>query len=153
MVNKVILIGRVGKDPDIRHLDQGVSVASFSLATSETYKNKNGEKITNTEWHNIVMWRQLAVIAENFIRKGSLIYIEGRIRTRSYDDQEGKKRYVTEIVGDNLQLLDRKPSDDASGAGYNANANNTNTQGGASHTDTIVSPVFDNEEGPDDLPF
>ena len=152
MVNKVILIGRVGKDPDIRHLDQGVSVASFSLATSETYKNKNGEKVTNTEWHNVVLWRQLAILAENYIRKGSLVYIEGRIRTRSYDDQEGKKRYVTEIVGDSLQLLDRKSSDEApSGGGYNAN--NTSGQERPSQIDNATSPVFDSEDGPDDLPF
>ena len=152
MVNKVVLIGRVGKDPDIRHLDQGVSVASFSLATSETYKNKNGEKVVNTEWHNIVLWRQLAMIAENFIRKGSLVYIEGRIRTRSYDDQEGKKRYVTEIVGDSLQLLDRKPSDESSAAG-GYNTNNAPAQDRPSQLDNAASPVFDSEDGPDDLPF
>lgn len=104
-VNKVILIGNVGKDPEVRHLDNNVSVANFSLATSETYTAKNGEKVTTTEWHNIVLWRGLATVAEKYIRKGRQVYIEGRIRTRSYDDKDGQKRYVTEIYGDVLQLL------------------------------------------------
>lgn len=106
-LNKVILIGNVGKDPEIRHLEGGAAVASFSLATNETYKNKSGDKVTNTEWHNIVLWRGLAEIAEKYVKKGTPIYIEGRIKTRSYDDKDGNKRYVTEIVGDNMQMLGR----------------------------------------------
>ena len=108
MVNKVILIGNVGADPDVKYLEGGVAVARFSLATSEVYNNKNGERVTQTEWHNIVLWRNLAQIAEKYVRKGMMLYIEGRIRTRSWDDQNGVKRYTTEIYGDNFQMLSRK---------------------------------------------
>ncbi len=108
MVNKVILIGNVGADPDVKYLEGGVAVARFSLATSEVYNNKNGERVTQTEWHNIVLWRNLAQIAEKYVHKGMMLYIEGRIRTRSWDDQNGVKRYTTEIYGDNLQMLSRK---------------------------------------------
>ena len=107
-INKVILIGNVGKDPEVRHLESNVSVANFPLATSENYTNKSGEKVTTTEWHNIVCWRNMATLAENYIRKGSQIYIDGRIRTRSYDAQDGSKRYITEIYADSIQLLGKK---------------------------------------------
>ncbi|MBI4647824.1 MAG: single-stranded DNA-binding protein [Bacteroidia bacterium] len=108
-VNKAILIGNVGKDPEVRYLENGVAVANFSLATSEVYKNKAGEKITTTEWHNIVLWNRLAETAEKFVKKGTPLFIEGRIRTRQWEDKDGNKRYTTEIVGDNMQLLGRKP--------------------------------------------
>jgi len=104
-VNKVILIGNLGKDPEIRSLDNGVKVASFSLATTESFKNKEGQKIDQTEWHNIVMWRGLAEIAEKFLKKGSQIYLEGKIRTRSWDDKSGSKRYKTEIYADSFTML------------------------------------------------
>ena len=104
-INKVILVGNAGKDPEIRHLDSGVAVASFTLATSETYTAKNGEKVTSTEWHNIVLWRGLAEIAEKYVKKGKQLYIEGRIRSRSYEDKDGQKRYITEIYGDVMKLL------------------------------------------------
>jgi len=107
-INKVILVGNVGKDPEVRYLDSGVAVANFPFATSEKYKNKQGEKVTNTEWHNIVMWRGLAEVVEKYVNKGSQLYIEGKIRTRSYDDKDGIKRYITEIIGDNMQMLGRK---------------------------------------------
>ena len=107
-INKVILIGNVGKDPEVKHLESSVSVANFPLATSENYTNKSGEKVTTTEWHNIVCWRGLATIAENYIRKGSQIYVDGKIRTRSYDAQDGSKRYITEIFADTIQLLGKK---------------------------------------------
>jgi|SRR2546428_1278937 len=106
-INKVILVGHLGKDPELRHLDGGVKVASFPLATSETY-TKEGKKVEQTEWHNIVMWRGLADIAEKFLVKGKLVYIEGKLRTRSWDDKEGNKRYQTEIVADNFTMLGRK---------------------------------------------
>jgi len=110
-VNKVILIGNLGKDPEIHHLENsGVVTARFSLATSENYKNKNGERVTTTEWHNIVLWRGLAEVAEKFLKKGHQVYIEGKIRTRSWDDKDGNKRYTTEIVGDVLQMLGKKDS-------------------------------------------
>ncbi|MEI6142687.1 MAG: single-stranded DNA-binding protein [Mariniphaga sp.] len=107
-INKVILVGNVGKDPEIRHLDSNISVANFSLATSESYTNKAGEKVTNTEWHNIVCWRSSATYAENYIRKGSQLYVEGKIKTRSYDAPDGSKRYVTEIYADSMQLLGKR---------------------------------------------
>ena len=88
-VNKVILVGNVGKDPETRYLDESTAITKFPMATSETYKNKSGERVSNTEWHNVVLWRGLAQVAEKYVKKGSLIYIEGRIKTRSYDDAEG----------------------------------------------------------------
>jgi single-strand DNA-binding protein len=107
-INKVILIGNVGKDPDVRYLDNGVVKCSFSLATSESYKNKAGEKVTNTEWHNIVIWRELAKAAEAYVKKGMQLYIEGKISTRSYQDKDGVQRRVTEITADTFQMLGRK---------------------------------------------
>lgn len=143
-INKVILVGNVGKDPEIRHLDSGVAVATFPLATSETYVAKNGEKVTSTEWHNIVLWRGLAEVAEKYVRKGRQLYIEGRIRTRSYDDKDGQKKYITEIYGDVLKLLGTREG----------------TQGvpaEASQKPEFRQPVIEEPdiqgEGEDDLPF
>lgn len=104
-INKVILLGNLGRDPEIQNFENGVKKASFSLATSETYKNKDGNKTTQTEWHNIVLWRGLAEIAEKYLVKGKQVYLEGKIRTRTWEDKEGKKRYTTEIIADNLLLL------------------------------------------------
>ena len=104
-VNKVILVGNLGKDPEVRHLESGVAVASFTLATSETYRDRNsGEKKTLTEWHNIVLWRGLAEISEKYLHKGDQIYLEGRLRSRSWESDSGT-RYITEIVGDNMVML------------------------------------------------
>ena len=114
-INKVILVGNVGKDPEVRHLDTGVAVANFPLATSETYTAKNGEKVTTTEWHNIVLWRGLAEVAEEYVTKGRQLYIEGRIRTRSNDDKDGNKRYITEIYGDVMQMLGARADNTGSG--------------------------------------
>lgn len=120
-VNKVILVGNVGRDPEVRYLDgqsaQGAQtkVATFTLATSERYKDRSGEMRENTEWHNIVAWRQSADVAERFVRKGTQLYIEGKLRTRSYSDASGVKKYTTEVVVDTLQLLGRR--EDAQG-GY-----------------------------------
>lgn len=153
-VNKVILVGNVGKDPDIRYLEGGTAVCTLPLATSETYRNRDGERITTTEWHNIVLWRGLAEIAERYVKKGTQLYIEGRIRTRSWDDRDGNKRYTTEIIADNMQMLGRKPDDSAS----------TDTQASSpapQTTDKVEEPA-DNEDIPDndthpeeddDLPF
>lgn len=113
-LNKVMLIGNVGKDPDVRYLEgnspngQGRKVASFTLATSERYKDRNGEVRENTEWHNVVAWGQPADVAERFVKKGTQLYIEGKLRTRSWTDQSGAKRYTTEINVDSLQLLGRR---------------------------------------------
>jgi single-strand DNA-binding protein len=106
-INKVILIGHLGKDPELRYLEGGVSVTSFPLATSETY-NKDGQKVEQTEWHNIVMWRGLADAAGKFLQKGKLVYIEGKLRTRSFEDKEGIKKYTTEVVAENFTMLGRK---------------------------------------------
>lgn len=110
-INKVILLGNLGKDPDVRYLEGGTAVANFSLATSESYKNRQtGEKVTNTEWHNIVLWRGLAELAEKYLKKGAQVYIEGKLTTRKWQDKDGNDRYTTEIVGSNLQMLGTKQS-------------------------------------------
>lgn len=106
-VNKVILVGHLGKDPEIRYLDNNVSVASFPLATSENF-NRDGKRVEQTEWHTVVLWRGLADVAAKYLTKGKLVYIEGRLRTRSYEDKEGIRRYSTEIVAENFTLLGRK---------------------------------------------
>ena len=108
-VNKVILVGNLGKDPEVRYLDSGVAVANFSLATTENYKNKQGERVSQTEWHNIVLWRGLAEIAEKWLKKGSSVYIEGKIRARKWEDKDGNTRYTSEILGDNMTMLGGKP--------------------------------------------
>lgn len=138
-INKVILIGNVGKDPEVRHLDSGVAVTTFSLATSETYKNKEGQKVTNTEWHNVVLWRGLAEIAEKYVKKGNPLYIEGKIRTRSWDDKDGNKRYTTEIVADIMQMLGSKQSNEGAAAS-------------ASESTSAVD-IENIPAGEDDLPF
>ena len=137
-VNKVILVGNLGKDPEVRHLDNGRAVANFSLATSETYKNKQGERVTNTEWHNVVLWTPLAEIAEKFLKKGSQVYIEGKLTTRSWDDQDGNKRYTTEVVGRELTLLGSRSD---GGSSY----------GGGNMAESPVSNIP--EDDTDDLPF
>ena len=109
-VNKVILVGNLGKDPEVKYLDNGVAVANFSLATTESYKNKEGERVSQTEWHNVVLWRGLAEVAEKYLKKGSSVYIEGKIKTRKWEDKEGITRYSTEILGDNMTMLGKKPS-------------------------------------------
>jgi single-strand DNA-binding protein len=104
-INKVILVGNLGKDPELRTLESGRKVANFSLATTESYKDKNGDKVDQTEWHNLVFWGPIAEVIEKYLKKGSQIYVEGKIRTRSYDDKEGNKKYITEILGDKLTML------------------------------------------------
>lgn len=113
-VNKVILLGHLGKDPEVKKLDSGKSVANFSLATSEVYKNKEGEKVTNTEWHNIVLWSPLAEIAESYLKKGSQLYLEGKISNRSYEDKDGIKKYISEVVGRDITLLGRPINNESS---------------------------------------
>lgn len=148
MVNKVILIGNVGADPEVRYLDGGVAVANLRLATTERYKNKNGENVDQTEWHNIVLWRGLAEIVEKYVRKGMRLYIEGRIRTRSWDDQNGVKRYTTEIYADNMQMLSFKQEGEATG-GAPRSYNSTSSNSGPATTPPPMNTSDDN----DDLPF
>lgn len=107
-VNRVMLIGNLGKDPDVQHLEGNIAVAKFPLATTETYKDRSGKLVSQTEWHTVVLWRGLAELAQKYLHKGSLIYVEGRLRTRSWDDKEGNKKFATEVVGDNLIMLDKR---------------------------------------------
>ena len=146
-VNKVILIGNVGKDPEVRHLESNVSVANFTLATSENYTNKSGEKVTTTEWHNIVCWRGLATVAENYVHKGSQIYVDGKIRTRSYDAPDGTKRYVTEIYADTLQLLGKK------GEGSSAEGSKSNEVSHVGEPNNDPGSYGAPGDKEDDLPF
>lgn len=113
-VNKVILIGNLGKDPEVRYLDNGVAVANISLATSESYKNKEGERITQTEWHDVVLWRGLAEVAEKFLKKGSSVYVEGKLRTNKWVDKDENNRYKTEVLADKLTMLGKSNSQDSS---------------------------------------
>ena len=107
-VIRVMLIGNLGKDPDVQHLEGNIGVAKFPLATTETYKDRSGKLVSQTEWHTVVLWRGLAELAQKYLHKGSLIYVEGRLRTRSWEDKEGNKKFATEVVGDNLIMLDKK---------------------------------------------
>ncbi len=161
-VNKVILVGNVGKDPEVRYIDTNVPVARFPFATSETYRSRDGERITTTEWHNVVLWRGLAEVAEKFVRKGSQLFIEGKIRTRSYDDREGNKRYITEIIADNMQMLGRRP--DSQTEDSDDNGSYTETDSPSSSVENDVASQAENPFGdssdtpdtidePDDLPF
>lgn len=147
-LNKVQLIGNVGKDPEVRYLDSGVAVATFPLATTDrAYTLANGTQVPErTEWHNIVLWRGLAETAEKYVRKGDKLYIEGKIRSRSYDDQNGVKRYVVEIFGDNMEMLTPRSTQQG-------------VQQAVSQPQTAGSPVQPvqqssiREEASDDLPF
>jgi single-strand DNA-binding protein len=110
-INKVILVGNLGKDPEIRNLENGVKTARFSLATTESYRDREGNQTEHTEWHNITLWRGLAGVAEQYLKKGNSVYIEGRLRTREWQDKEGNKRYTTEILCDNMVMLGGKRAD------------------------------------------
>jgi single-strand DNA-binding protein len=110
-LNKVMLIGNLGKDPEVRTIPSGVKVANFPIATSESYNDKNGQRVEKTEWHNIELWRGLAEVAEKFLKKGNPVFIEGKLQTRSWDDQSGQKRYMTEIIADNMTMLGGRRND------------------------------------------
>ena len=116
-LNKVLLIGNLGKDPEVRYTTSGTAVASFSLATSEKFKNKGGEWEERTEWHNVTLWGRLAEIAGEYLGKGKTVYIEGRLQTRKWQDKDGKDRYTTEIVGEKMQMLSRKDGSNHEEAG------------------------------------
>ena len=104
----VMLIGNLGKDPDVQFLEGNIGVAKFPLATTETFKDRSGKLVSQTEWHTVVLWRGLAELAQKYLHKGSLVYIEGRLRTRSWEDKEGNRKFATEVVGDNLIMLDKR---------------------------------------------
>lgn len=154
-INKAILVGNLGKDPEMRYTPNGVPVCSFPMATSETYKDRNtGERITQTEWHNIVIWRGMAETAEKYLKKGSQVFIEGKIKTRSWEDQQGQKRYTTEIVADVMQLLDR-PNQPSTSNGQDARIT-TNVPSESIQSEAVSSPVTPAAEQSnpgDDLPF
>jgi single-strand DNA-binding protein len=161
-INKVILVGNVGKDPVVRYFDKGVAKATFPLATSETYNNQQGETITSTEWHNIVLWRALAEVAEKTVKKGAQLYIVGKIKTRSYVDKDGNNKYITEILGDTMVLIEKKTGTPGS---YQSHDNETGESAGPKSGNSggavIPEGKQDNssEEGnpggknEDDLPF
>lgn len=112
-LNKVTLIGNLGKDPEIQQLEGNIAMSKFSLATTETFKGRDGQSASNTEWHSVVLWRSLAELAAKYLHKGSLIYIEGKLKTRQFEDKEGKVHYMTEIVAEQLIMLDKKPDGNA----------------------------------------
>jgi len=145
-VNKVILVGNLGKDPEVRHLENGTAVANFPIATSESYKDKQGNRVDQTEWHNVVVWRKLAEIAENYLKKGSQIYLEGKLRTRSWDDPQGNKKYTTEVVADTFTMLGRKEDNQNAGnsgtTAYNQPTNITSTSNVANN------PVQEEDDSP-----
>ncbi len=157
-VNKAILIGHLGRDPEVRYLDGNNVVANFTLATTESYVNREGNRVDNTEWHNIVVWRKLAEIAEKYLKKGSLVYLEGKITTRSWEDKEGNKRYTTEIVASNFQMLDKK-SDGGDTSNYNSGTPSTATTNKDEDTNSVPLEIENTgnvnveESIDDDLPF
>tara|TARA_B110000285_G_scaffold128308_1_gene144566 strand:+ start:1170 stop:1616 length:447 start_codon:yes stop_codon:yes gene_type:complete len=144
-VNKVILIGNLGKDPEVRHLENGAVVANFPIATSESYTDKNtGQKVENTDWHDIVVWRGLAGVVEKYVRKGQKVYIEGKLRKRSWQDKDNNMRYTTEVIADELTILSRpENSPQTSKSPYS----NEGTPDKPSKVDDII------KKDKDDLPF
>ena len=140
-----MLIGNLGRDPDLQHLEGNIAVAKFPLATTETFKDRTGKLISQTEWHTVVLWRGLAELAQKYLHKGSLVYIEGRLRTRSWEDKEGNKKFATEVVGDNLIMLDKRT--EGSGiAGPHGQSHHEGIEGFSSD----IPPI---SETPQDLPF
>ncbi len=153
-VNKAILVGNLGKDPELRYTPSGTAVCTFSLATTDRFKNKQGEQQDRTEWHNIVVWAGLAEICGKYLTKGKQIYIEGRIQNRSYDDRDGNKRYISEVVATEMQMLGRagdqggggrSPSDSGGSAGGGGSANQSYESSGGRE-----EPPFNPD---DDIPF
>jgi len=142
-VNRVMLIGNLGKDPDVQFLEGNIAVAKFPLATTETFKDRSGKLVSQTEWHTVVLWRGLAELAQKYLHKGSLVYIEGRLRTRSWEDKEGNRKFATEVVGDNLIMLDKR----VDGTGPSSIHNDPGIEGMGSPD---VPPIGDPSEN---LPF
>ena len=166
-VNKVILIGRVGKKPEVRFFESGNAVASFPLATDESYM-KDGQKIEAVQWHNVVMWQQLATIVDKYVKKGDLLYVEGKLRTRSWQDQDGNTRYITEVVGKEMTMLGARSETQTTGTSPSTTAaqapaqQTTNTaQQPVKQEDTTTTTTAATTENsieeevkdPDDLPF
>lgn len=151
-VNKVILVGRLGKDPEVRNLDNGAIVANFSIATSESYKDRTtGEKKESTEWHNIVLWRGLAEIAQKYVHKGDLVYIEGKLKTRSWE-KDGVTRYMTEVIADNMTMLGSRGGGGGGNYSGEGGARTAERQSGDSGGGYTPAAGTDSG-GSDDLPF
>lgn len=151
MLNRVMLIGRLGKDPEVRRLESGAAVAKFSLATDESYKDKDGNKVDQTEWHNIIVWRSQAEVAEKYLKKGMLIYVEGKLTTREYTDKDNQKKYFTEVVANTFKMLERR---DAGGSGYFPGAADEPAGVTTARNDQPAPVMEDAGDAPsDDLPF
>ena len=154
-VNKVILIGNLGADPEIRNLPSGSSVANFNIATSENYTNKSGERVTQTEWHRVECWDKLAEICEKYLKKGQSVYIEGKLRTEEWQDKDGNTRYTTKIRAQNMTMLGSR-SDNNAGGGQDFGGNQTggnSRQESAGGAPQPSNTSFTDEGADDDLPF
>lgn len=149
-LNKVMLIGNLGKDPEVRYTASGTAVASFSIATTEKFKKKDGEWEDRTEWHNITLWGRLAEIAGEYLAKGKTVYIEGRLQTRKWQDRDGKDRYTTEVVADKMQMIGGRNSGGASGNSGGAAAGGGGAGGYAGNGNEVGEPPFNPD---DDIPF
>jgi single-strand DNA-binding protein len=147
-VNRVMLIGNLGRDPDLQHLEGNIAVAKFPLATTETFKDKNGNLVSQTEWHTVVLWRGLAELAQKYLHKGSLVFIEGRLRTRNWEDKDKNRRFSTEIVGDNLVMLDKRKDN---GVDFQPSADGQQDATGFSPDISFDSTALGGTK--DDLPF
>jgi single-strand DNA-binding protein len=150
-VNKVILVGNLGKDPELKHTGSGTAVATMTVATNERYKDKNGEWQDKTEWHNVVLWSRLAEIAAEYLKKGRSVYVEGRLQTRSWEDKQGQKRYTTEIVANDLVLLGGGGGRDDFGGGRGSSRGSDFDQSGPGDFDS--APSRSTEITDDDIPF
>src|SRR5690554_6676407 len=160
MINKVILIGNLGKDPEVRVLESGTKVAKFTMATNENYRDKNNEWQTVTEWHNVILWRYLAESAERQLKKGSLVFIEGKLTSRKYQDKEGNDRYITEVVANVMRALDRR--DDQGGSSsfpmeeddpFASRSSSGGSPSSNSSDSSSPSVGQQNADDEDDLPF
>lgn len=150
-VNKVILIGNLGKDPELKHTSSGTAVASITIATNERFKDKSGEWQDKTEWHNVVLWQRLAEIAGEYLKKGRSVYVEGRLQTRSWEDKQGQKRYTTEIVASDLVLLGGGRSEDGGSGGGRSSRGSDFDQSGSGDFDSAPSRATEITD--DDIPF
>ena len=155
MINKVILIGNLGRDPEIRHLENGNAVGKFPVATNESYRDKNGEWQTITEWHDVVVWRALAERAERMLKKGSLVYVDGKLAHRKYQDKDGIDRYITEVVANTFRVLDRKEGGAGQGTSFPSAENDKQVGSSYEIADTAKKEVPENKDldMDDDLPF
>jgi single-strand DNA-binding protein len=150
-VNKVILLGNLGKDPEVRVFDSGTKKASFPLATSETYMDKSGQRQERVEWHNVIFWGKIAEVIEKYLKKGSQIYVEGRIATRSYDDKDGVKRYITEIEGQTMTMVGGRPNSESSPAAPYSSDSSSMTNSRPASTESVNTSIMTDVS--DDLPF